>query len=103
MSVIIPSRFHQSDVAKLTEHTSESMFGETYANNLEYALKWSEDLGVKLEQATVNTTFNFDNDEGGGSLARQLEQVAKLIKLDVNTLKNERAAYFTSLGGWDGR
>merc|ERR1712025_990468 len=34
--------------------------------------------------------------------ARQLNQVAKLIKLDVNTLKTERATYLTSLNGWDG-
>ena len=94
---------HQDDVAKLTEQTSESMLAETYANNLQYSLKWSEDLGVKLEQTTLNTTFNFDSMEGGGSLARQLEQVAKLIKVDVNKLENERASYFTALGGWDGR
>merc|ERR1711934_660106 len=92
----------EDDVAKLTEQTSESMLAETYANNLQYSLKWSEDLGVKLEQTTLNTTFNFDSMEGGGSLARQLEQVAKLIKVDVNKLENERAAYFTVLGGWDG-
>ena len=78
------------------------MFAETYASNLAYSLKWSEDLGVKLDKAQINTTFNVDNEEGGGSLAKQLEQVAKLIQLDVNELRNERAAYFTNLGGWDG-
>ena len=78
------------------------MFAETYASNLAYSLKWSEDLGVKLDKTMINTTFNVDKEEGGGSLAQQLEQVAKLIRLDVNTLKNERAAYFTQLGGWDG-
>lgn len=97
----IPS--HQDDVSKFTEGSSESVFAETYASNLEYSLKWSEELGVKLDQTTVNTTFNTDSEFGGGKLARQLNQVAKLIKLDVNTLKTERAAYLTSLGGWDGR
>ena len=93
----------QDDVAKLNEHSSESIFSETYASNLEYSLKWSEDLGVKLDQTIINTTFNTDSEMGGGKLARQLNQVAKLIKLDVNTLKTERATYLTSLNGWDGR
>lgn len=92
----------KDDVAKLNEHSSESIFSETYASNLEYSLKWSEDLGVKLDQTTINTTFNTDSEMGGGKLARQLNQVAKLIKLDVNTLKTERATYLTSLNGWDG-
>lgn len=93
----------QDDVAKLTERSSESIFSETYTSNLEYSLKWSEDLGLKLDQTILNTTFNTDRDLGGGKLAQQLNQVAKLIKLDVNTLKTERATYLTSLGGWDGQ
>ena len=90
-------------MAKFTEHSSESIFAETYVSNLEHSLKWSEDLGVKLDQTTLNTTFNTDKESGGGTLASQLNQVAKLIKLDANTLETERSACLTELGGWDGR
>jgi len=80
-------------IDNFTHFESQSVFAETYAQLVGGALKKTDELAKLLDDVTVP-------DFGRDSLNRQFQQVAKLIKLRTE-LKHERAAFFTSIGGWD--
>lgn len=79
----------------LTQYKSESLFSETYSDQLHYSVRRVEQLGTLINSAQLNTTF------GTGSLSQQLRQVSRLIKSLSTNSTVERATFFTQLGGFD--
>ena len=63
--------------------------------------------GVLTKNVTLETNYEIIDEEKNptqktpSTWARQLNQVAKLIKVDTTELGNERAAFITIAGGWD--
>lgn len=84
----------RNNIGNLTFRASESAFAETYASLLDLSLRKSESIGALLSSTTLNVTFGTDN------FSRQMQQVARLIKLRTQ-LGTERAVFFTSRGGYD--
>lgn len=85
------------EIAALAGATSESVFAETHGRLVESALRDTEALGQVLDDETVS---RLDTAFGESSLAKQLEKVAKLIKV-ANAGDMERSAFVTRMGSWD--
>ena len=83
----------RNHIQNITGRGSDSAFGETYSSLLDSSLKKTESIGGLLTSTTLNTTFGTDG------FSRQMQQVARLIKLR-NNLTTERAVFFTSRGGF---
>jgi cullin-associated NEDD8-dissociated protein 1 len=97
------SRFKQyeelsGNLYDLTHRESSSLFHETFSAVLESTFEKTESLGLLTENVTLETDYD---PAAGGAWSRQLEQIAKLIKVDTTELANERAAFVTMAGGWD--
>jgi cullin-associated NEDD8-dissociated protein 1 len=84
----------RNHIQNITGRGSDSAFGETYSSLLDLSLKKTESIGALLSSTTLNATFGTDG------FSRQMQQVARLIKLR-NNLTTERAVFFTSRGGYD--
>ena len=70
---------------------------------LESSLRATESLGRLLEDTVLDSGNTFVSPATGkkGPLARQFEEVAKVIQLDTGVLETERSMFYTQLGGWD--
>ena len=77
---------------------SFSMFSELHDSNLEKVIASTEALGPEIESTPLETEFVYPDSNGYDG---QLKQVAKLIKTGVQNHAMERAAFFTSVGGFD--
>mmetsp|Transcript_8963 Transcript_8963/g.10761 ORF Transcript_8963/g.10761 Transcript_8963/m.10761 type:complete len:2332 (-) Transcript_8963:118-7113(-) len=82
----------------LTNIKSNSIFSETWQTELRSTKKRSQILYDALDGIELEQTWSDDSD---GTLGKQLEQVAYLIKANQDTLKNERDAFYVTLGGFD--
>jgi uncharacterized protein (DUF1501 family) len=94
----------RQEVHNMTGERFESMFAETFARVLDSGLKDSIKFGEALTAATLTTNFAqiaVNKAKGQTHLGKQLEQVAKLIKVQNATANDERALYITDLAGWD--
>ena len=68
-------------------------------NTVKSTLDSTEGLGAKLKYVpNPSTTFEH---EDAGRLSEQLREVSRIIDLDINELHTERAAFYTTLGGFD--
>merc|ERR1711871_1645572 len=90
----------QYELGNMTEHESESLFADTYSSVLESSLRQTEELGKLLEGVTIGTDFKAPGADRMDSLSSQFDKVSKLIKLR-DEIGTERAAFITTLGGWD--
>lgn len=95
-------RFHRytnvaDELKELAEFETESVYGETIAQLLQEALHSTETLGGFLNNATLGSGTRFPDSR----LARQLEEVAKVIQLNKQTFNTERSAFYTATGGFD--
>ncbi len=79
---------------EITQYTTESVFSDTYADGMHYALNKTEALGALLSNTTLQTTF------GTSFMDLQMQQVAKLIKLLPDN-GVERAMFYTWTSGFD--
>ena len=59
---------------------------------LQSSLRATEKLGAQLEEVELASGAAFDGED---SLARQLREVAKVMKSDISNEKMERGAFFT--------
>ena len=87
------------DVDAIHKRKMNSVFGETVSNIIGESIVTTETLGVLLgnkQLVTNETLFN-----SGGSLGRQLREVAKLIKIDNDDLNVERSGFIVQQGGYD--
>ena len=78
----------------MTKRTGRSAFAETYNRVLNHTISQSEQIGALLDSVTLSTTF------GTNTVSKQLQQVAKIIKMRDAT-KNEREVFIVNKGGWD--
>lgn len=77
---------------------SFSLFSELHDSNLEKVIASTEALGPEIESTPLETEYVYPDSPG---YEGQLKQVAKLIKTGVQNHAMERAAFFTSVGGFD--
>ena len=94
-------RYHQYESVKdgfdrILKQDSGSLFSQTFSEVLQSNLDKTEHMGALVENVTA--TSNYTVRPG---LSSQLDQVAKMMKLDTTVLENERAAFITSKGGFD--
>lgn len=82
----------------LSNRDSHSHFAGAFSHVLETSIMSTEQLGAKQQAATL-TTGHTPILNNGWDL--QLTSIAKLIKLDTQDLKTERAAFVASEGGFD--
>lgn len=85
------------EIAVLAGATSESVFAETHGRLVQSSVRGTEALGQVLDNETASglgTAF------GESSLEKQLEKVAKLIKV-ANAGDMERSAFVTRMNSWD--
>jgi uncharacterized protein (DUF1501 family) len=87
----------KNDVLNITAYKGSSYFAEHWAGTIDSTIATTEDLGDKMAPE-LKTAFGAKK---YSEMSRQLEQVAKAIRLDVNLAKVERAAYHTTKFGWD--
>ena len=92
----------QNSMNKLVGNKSESIFSETYSQQVEMALRKSESLGAVLDGVTVGRPFTAHNVDGGAgdSITSQFKQTARVIKART-ALKRERDVFFLSHGSFD--
>jgi len=88
----------EHDIANLTEGESRSHFAEAFGGVLQSSLRATEKLGAQLEEVELASGATFDGED---SLARQLREVAKVMKSDISNEQMERGAFFTEYGGFD--
>ena len=86
-----------AEIANLSKYESTSIFADSYAAVLQSSLESTESLGRKLEGIELTSDAVFDTTN---SLAKQLLEVAKVIKLDKSS-QSERSAFYTQLSGFD--
>jgi cullin-associated NEDD8-dissociated protein 1 len=87
-----------ADIAALHGHESRSLFSDTFSSVLQSSLVSTEGLGVSLENVTLESGRVFPNNR----LGPQLEEVSKLLHLHKTEVsRTERAAFYTSIGGFD--
>lgn len=87
-------------ISNLTSQRRHSVYAETFEHVLTSTLLSTETLGNKLE----NTSLPLSDPPilwPGSGLARQLTQVAKIMRLDKSDFGTERAGFFVNKGGWD--
>lgn len=89
----------EHDIGNLTGYESESVFPETFASALQQSLISTEQFGADLENSTLESNRSFPRDNNW--LGPQLEEVSKVIQLDSTKNNMERAAFYTSIGGFD--
>ena len=87
---------------QLVGNKSDSIFSDTYSQQVEMALRKSESLGAVLEGVTVTRPFTAHYVSGGSgdSITSQFKQAARVIKART-ALKRERDVFFLSVGGFD--
>jgi len=88
------------EIAGMVGNVSESMMSETFAALLQASLRSTEELGEDLGNTTLTSGRSFATEESN-TLAKQFNEVAKIIQLDRTKLEMERSAFYTRLGGWD--
>merc|ERR1712032_125891 len=90
----------EDDLEKMSmsEHDSYSHVSAAYADILEHALRSTELLGVEMENIKLANDWKSCRKNKWG---KQLEQFAKLMKLDTTVLETERAAFVAKVGGYD--
>ena len=90
----------EDDLEKMSmsEHDSYSHVSAAYADILEHALRSTELLGVEMENIKLANDWKSCRKNKWG---KQLEQIAKLMKLDTTVLDTERAAFVAKVGGYD--
>ena len=90
----------EDDLEKMSmsEHDSYSHVSAAYADILEHALRSTELLGVEMENIKLVNDWKSCRKNKWG---KQLEQIAKLMKLDTTVLDTERAAFVAKVGGYD--
>jgi cullin-associated NEDD8-dissociated protein 1 len=84
-------------MAALMANVSASPFAETWSATLNSTLNSTAQLGDLLENVELRTPFV----TGENQLSRQLQQVARLVRANAETLHNERDVFYVSLGGFD--
>eukprot|EP00937_MAST-01D_sp_MAST-1D-sp2_P003521 g3521.t1 len=96
------SRFQQynswkDDFAKLNRPASSSVFADHYKHMVDDALNTTEKLGAMLNGQSLS-----QSDWPDDGFARQMKQVAKLIKLrGKDAIGMERAGFVVNQGGFD--
>merc|ERR1719469_908446 len=78
-----------------TEARFDNIYMEKYTGFLRDAVANSEELNLQLQAAKVESGWR-----GGGGLAGQLFQVARIISTREER-RIERDVFYVSLGGWD--
>ena len=88
------------EIALLHQQESQSLFTDTVSSVLQSSLASTEIFRLTLENVTLDSGRVFPRDNN--NLGPQLEEVSKVIHLDTTqTTRTERAAFYTSIGGFD--
>ena len=92
---------HQAELAEVLRNITlggdlsyRSVFGETWAQQLQDALSTSSTLSTATSGVSLTATFPTD------TLGQQFEQVARVIAARSN-LQEERQVFLVPLGGFD--
>ena len=88
----------EDQIKNLTKHASHSLFADTFAATLQASLETTKAFGDRLRDVKLTSGVTFDQ---GNYLARQLEEVSRVMKSDMASEQMERGAFFTSLGAFD--
>ena len=88
------------EISALHQHESQSLFSDTFSSVLQSSLASTEVFGVTLENVTLASGRAFPRTNN--RLGPQLEEVSKVLHLDTTqAARTERAAFYTSIGGFD--
>ena len=86
------------EIAALHNRESQSLFSDTFSSVLQSSLASTEVFGLTLENVTLDSGRVFPDNQ----LGPQLEEVSKVLHLHKNEVsRTERAAFYTSIGGFD--
>jgi cullin-associated NEDD8-dissociated protein 1 len=85
-------------ITALHNHESQSLFSDTFSTVLQSSLASTEVFGLTLENVTLDSGRVFPDNR----LGPQLEEVSKVLHLHKTEVsRTERAAFYTSIGGFD--
>lgn len=84
-------------ITNISSQMHFNVYANQYADSFGKAMQLSENLGALLDGIQSNTLDNYNADT---TLAKQLHQVARVIKTRTER-KAERDFFFVQLGGWD--
>jgi cullin-associated NEDD8-dissociated protein 1 len=82
-------------ISNITRQQYQHIFSEQYTTMMLDSIESTEDLGRAFENVRLSTAY-----ETRTNLEKQLQQVAKLIKVR-DARKAERDFFFVQVGGWD--